>query len=102
MRKQAKNTAKTINAQTGALSRYGYKFDEAQEKILKYGTEEERCAVLTEVVTSSIGGMNEALGQTDAGKMAQLSAALEDTQTRIGEVAADRLLVQSEKVCGPR
>lgn len=28
-----------------------------------------------------------ALGQTDAGKMAQLSAALEDTQTKIGEVA---------------
>jgi len=78
---------KVMDGQTGALSRYGYKFDEAQEKILKYGTEEERCAVLTEVVTSSIGGMNEALGQTDASKMAQLSAALEDTQTRIGEVA---------------
>ena len=31
--------------------------------------------------------MNEALGQTDAGKMAQLSATLEETQTRIGEVA---------------
>ena len=78
---------KVMDGQTEALSRYGYKFDEAQEKILKYGTEEERCAVLTEVVTSSIGGMNEALGQTDAGKRAQLSAALEDTQTRIGEVA---------------
>ena len=78
---------KVMDGQTGALSRYGYKFDEAQEKILKYGTEEERCAVLTEVVTSSIGGMNEALGQTDAGKMAQLSAALEDTQARIVEVA---------------
>lgn len=78
---------KVMDGQTGALSRYGYKFDEAKEKILKYGTEEERCAVLTEVVTSSIGGMNEALGQTDAGKMAQLSAALENTQVRIGEIA---------------
>ena len=78
---------KVMDGQTGALSRYGYKFDEAQEKILKYGTEEERCAVLTGVITSSIGGMNEALGQTDAGKMAQLSAALKKTQTRIGEVA---------------
>ena len=63
---------KVMDGQTGALSRYGYKFDEAQEKILKYGTEEERCAVLTEVITSSVGGMNEALGQTDACKMAQL------------------------------
>ena len=78
---------KVMDGQTGALSRYGYKFDEAQEKILKYGTEEERCAVLTEVITSSIGGMNEALGQTDAGKMAKLSAALENTQVRIGEIA---------------
>ena len=59
---------KVMDGQTGALSRYGYKFDEAQEKILKYGTEEERCAVLTEVITSSVGGMNEALGQTDVGK----------------------------------
>lgn len=78
---------KVMDGQTEALSRYGYKFDEAQEKILKYGTEEKRCAVLTEVVTSSIGGMNEALGQTDAGKRAQLSAALENTQVRIGEIA---------------
>lgn len=49
---------KVMDGQTGALSRYGYKFDEAQEKILKYGTEEQRCAVLTEVITSSVGRMH--------------------------------------------
>ena len=37
---------KVMEGQTGALSRYGYKFDEAQEKILKTGTEAERAAVL--------------------------------------------------------
>ena len=30
---------KVMDGQVGALSRYGYKFDEAQEKILKFGTE---------------------------------------------------------------
>ena len=40
---QATNIAtmlgKVMEGQTGALSRYGYYFDEAQKKILKYGTE---------------------------------------------------------------
>ncbi|MDE6380676.1 MAG: hypothetical protein K2L11_09400, partial [Muribaculaceae bacterium] len=36
---------KVMQGQTDALSRYGYKFNEAQEKILKYGTEAERAAI---------------------------------------------------------
>ena len=59
---------KVMEGQVGALSRYGYKFDEAQEQVLKFGSEEERVAVLSEVVESAVGGMNEALAQTDAGK----------------------------------
>lgn len=59
---------KVMEGQTAALSRYSYSFDEAQEQILKFGTEEERAAVLAEVVESSVGGMNEALRQTPAGK----------------------------------
>ena len=55
---------KVMEGQTEALSRYGYKFDEAQKQILKFGTESERAAVLAEVVTSSVGGMNEALRDT--------------------------------------
>ena len=48
---------KVMDGQTGALSRYGYKFDEAQEKILKHGTEAQRAAVLYDVVTSAVGGV---------------------------------------------
>lgn len=55
---------KVMDGQVGALSRYGYRFDEAQEKILKYGTEEERVATLAEVVGASVGGMNAALAST--------------------------------------
>ena len=63
---------KVMGGQTAALSRYGYSFDEAQEQILKFGTEEERAAVLAEVVESSVGGMNEALRQTPAGQAKEI------------------------------
>ena len=52
---------KVMEGQTGALSRYGYYFDEAQEAILKYGTEEERAATLAAIVEDAVGGMKKAL-----------------------------------------
>ena len=79
---------KVMDGQTGALSRYGYKFDEAQAQILKFGTEEERVAVLTRVITSSIGGMNEELGKTDAGKIKKTSNAITDVKAKIGDLAS--------------
>lgn len=75
---------KVMEGQVGALSRYGYKFDEAQEKILKFGTEEERAATLAEVISESVGGMNMALGETPEGKMKQLSAELGEVRENIG------------------
>ena len=77
---------KVMDGQVGALSRYGYKFDELQEKILKTGTEAERAAVLIDVISASVGGMNEALAKTDAGRQAQLNFVLQETQMRIGEI----------------
>ena len=75
---------KVMDGQTGALSRYGYKFDEAQEKILKYGTEEQRAATLAEVVEASVGGMNQALANTPSGRMQQLSNTLGDIKEQFG------------------
>jgi len=80
---------KVMEGQVGALSRYGYKFDEAQEKILKYGTEAEKVATLAEVITESVGGMNAALAATPEGKMKQMANRVGDLQERIG-----RLFVQ--------
>ena len=74
---------KVMDGQVGALSRYGYKFDEAQEKILKYGTEAEKVATLTEVISESVGGMNAALAQTDEGIMKQQADRIGDIQERI-------------------
>ncbi len=75
---------KVMEGQVGALSRYGYKFDEAQEKILKYGTEEERVATLAEVIEQSVGGMNAALAATPEGVIKQTENNIGDLQERIG------------------
>ena len=75
---------KVMNGQTEALSRYGYKFDEAQKYILKYGDESERAAVLAEVVEESVGGMNAAMAQTPTGRMQQTANAIGDIKEKLG------------------
>lgn len=79
---------KVMDGQVGALSRYGYKFDEAQAQILKFGTEEQRAAVLAEVVESSVGGMNAELAKTDAGRAKQAANDFGDLKEQIGAVIA--------------
>lgn len=77
---------KVMEGQVGALSRYGYKFDEAQEKILKYGTEEQKAATLAEVIEQSVGGMNEALAATPEGQLKQASNRLGDLKEQVGAI----------------
>lgn len=77
---------KVMDGQVGALSRYGYKFDEAQEKILKFGTEEEKAAVLADVISNSVGGMNEALAQTPEGQVHNTAMKFGDLKEAIGAV----------------
>ena len=79
---------KVLDGQTGALSRYGYYFDENQEKILKFGNEEQRVAVLTKIVQDSIGDVNAALGDTPIGRQIQLANAWSDVKEQIGYVIA--------------
>jgi hypothetical protein len=90
---QAQNIAtmlgKVMDGQVGALSRYGYKFDEAQEKILKYGTEAQRTATLIDVVSASVGGVNEALAKTPEGIQKQNAMAMEDLKGRVGKTVVD-------------
>lgn len=77
---------KVLDGQVGALSRYGYKFDEAQENILKFGTEEQRVATLADVISQSVGGMNEALAATPEGKIQQVANAVGDIKERLGNM----------------
>jgi hypothetical protein len=80
----AQMLGKVMEGQVNALSRYGYKFDEAQKAVLQYGNESERASMLAEVIQQSVGGMNEALAQTDAGKQKQLANTMGDVKEKIG------------------
>ena len=86
----AKNIAnlfgKAMMGQTGALKRVGISFSEEQEKILKYGTEEEKAAMLSEVITENVGDMNKVFAETDAGKLEQVKNSLGDFGERLGKV----------------
>lgn len=77
---------KAMMGQTGALKRAGISFTEAQEQVLKYGTEEEKAAMLAEVVRQNVGDMNEEFAKTDAGKIQQAKNALCDMGEEIGAI----------------
>ena len=80
---------KVLQGQTSALHRYGYTFDEAQEKLLKYGTEEQRVATLAAVVSESVGGVNKALANTPTGKIKQLSNDYGDLKETLGSLVTN-------------
>lgn len=76
---------KVLQGQTSALKRVGISFSEAEEQVLKYGTESERAAMLAQVITNNVGHMNQALAQTDAGKQTQLANTMGDVKEQFGQ-----------------
>lgn len=87
---------KAMTGQTGALKRVGISFTAAQEQVLKYGTEEEKAAMLAQVVTDNVGNMNKTFAETDEGKMAQLRNTLGDMGERLGAILLPRLAELAE------
>ena len=81
----AKVFGKALEGKTSALTRYGFTVSAAQEKILKYGSEEERAATLASIVSSKVGGMNSALASTPTGRMQQLKNSLGDIKEQFGQ-----------------
>lgn len=77
---------KAMQGQTSALRRVGISFTDAEEQILKYGTESERAATLAKVITNNVGEMNAKLAQTDAGKMKQLQNYIGGIKAKIGSI----------------
>lgn len=77
---------KVLNGQTSALTRVGITFTGAQEKVLKYGNEAERAAMLAQVITDNVGPMNEAMANTPEGKLKQYSNTMGNLQERIGRL----------------
>ena len=79
---------KVLQGQTGALKRVGITFTEAQEQVLKYGTEEEKAAMLAQVITDNVGNMNKVMAETPEGKIQQMKNAFGDMAEQIGATLA--------------
>ena len=79
---------KAMTGQTAALRRVGIIFTEAQAKIMKYGTEQQRAATLAQIITDNVGHMNAALGKTDAGKLKHAEMQFAAIKVQIGELVA--------------
>ena len=80
----ADKLGRALNGQYTALQREGVYFSEAQENILKYGTEEQKAAVLAEAINEKVGNMNELLANTPTGKLKQLQNDFGDLQEQLG------------------
>jgi len=77
---------KAMQGQVEVLQRVGITFDDAQKKVLQYGTESERAAMLAKVITQNVGNMNAELAKTESGKQKQLENTLGDIKEQLGEM----------------
>ncbi len=75
---------KAMTGQTGALSKAGIIMTDYQKQVMTSGTEMERAAMLAEILKQNVGGVNEALAKTDAGKAAQAANLLGQATDIIG------------------
>lgn len=82
---------KAMQGQTSALRRVGITFSEAEAKVLKYGNESERAAMLAQVITNNVGHMNAELAKTSAGKLKQMEIALAGVKAKLGGVVQNWL-----------
>lgn len=77
---------KAMTGQTGALRKAGIVMDKHQEQIMKSGTETQKAALLADLLKQKVGGVNEAMAQTDQGKIQQLKNDFGDLQEEVGAV----------------
>ena len=75
---------KAMQGQATALRRVGITFSEAEEKVLKYGNEQQRAAMLAQIITNNVGQMNQALAATENGRLKQVSNTLGDIKETAG------------------
>lgn len=82
---------KAMMGQTAALRKVGITFSEAQEKILRYGDEQQRAAMLAQIITDNVGNMNAELGKTSAGKLRHVEQRFNAIKIKLGEVVTSLL-----------
>ena len=86
MANYGKLVGKAMSGQAGALKKAGIVMDKHQEAILKTGTETQKAALLADLLKQKVGGVNEAMAQTDQGKIQQLKNDFGDLQEEVGAV----------------
>ena len=86
MANYGKLIGKAMSGQTGALKKAGIVLDKHQEKIMKSGTETQKAALLADLLKRKVGGVNEAMAQTDQGRIQQLKNDFGDFQEEVGAV----------------
>lgn len=69
---------KVLQWQTSALTRVWITFTEAQEQVLKFWTEEERAAMLAQVITDNVWEMNKAMADTFQWRLTQVQNTIWD------------------------
>lgn len=69
---------KVLQWQTAALTRVWVTFTEAQEQVLKFWTEEERAAMLAQVITDNVWEMNKAMADTFQWRLTQVQNTIWD------------------------
>jgi hypothetical protein len=80
---------KAMDGSADVLKRVGISFSDAEAKVLKYGNEEQRAAMLAQVISSNVGEMNEALAQTPEGKLKQAANTAGDADEAIGRLVVN-------------
>ena len=77
---------KAMTGSTGALTRYGVTLSDAQAQIIQTGTEEQRAAMITEVLGQNFSKVNEALRNTPQGMFTAIENDLGDLQEGLGQL----------------
>ena len=88
---QARNVAtalgKAIQGNIDGLAKQGFQLTDSEKQWFKTAEEAERVAFIMDMVSESMDGVNKALAQTDAGKMARFDNVLQSTQQSVGMLA---------------
>ena len=77
---------KVLDGNVGALKRVGISFSDADQRMLEFGNEAERAATLARVIENNVGQMNQALANTSAGRVKQMTNSFGDLQEEIGRL----------------
>ena len=77
---------KAMMGQVDSLKEVGITFTQAEANVIKFGTEQERAAMVAQVIANNVGEMNAQLALTDSGKQQQLVNTLGDMKEELGEL----------------